>query len=93
MEGMVRCPPIPLCHDDKPDSDFDYLSDRGERIVGTNKSQPDTDGDGIPDGFEILNGTDPSGGNPVFTGILATIAPHTWIFRLCNHRKRPCHSG
>ncbi|MDG1325121.1 MAG: SdrD B-like domain-containing protein, partial [Opitutales bacterium] len=73
--GNGPVPPIPLCHDDKPDSDFDYLSDRGERIVGTNKSQPDTDGDGIPDGFEILNGTDPSGGNPVFTGILATIAP------------------
>ena len=73
--GNGPVPPIALCHDDQADSDFDYLSDRGERVVGTHKNQSDTDGDGIPDGFEILNGTDPSGGNPVFTGILATVPP------------------
>ena len=78
--GNGPVPPIPLCKDDKPDSDYDYLSDRGERVVGTHSQQSDTDGDGIPDGFEIMNGTDPSGGNPVFTGILATIPTPDRVF-------------
>ena len=73
--GNGPVPPIPLCSDDQGDSDYDYLSDRGERVVGTHKNNKDTDGDRIPDGYEILNGTDPSGGNPVFTGVLATVPP------------------
>jgi hypothetical protein len=75
--GNGPVPPIALCTDNQGDSDYDYLSDRGERVVGTHKNNKDTDGDKIPDGYEILNGTDPSGGNPVFTGVLATIPPTT----------------
>ena len=42
--GNAQVPPVALCHDDKPDSDSDYLSDRSERIVGTRVDQSDTDG-------------------------------------------------
>ena len=78
--GNAQVPPVALCHDDKGDSDSDYLSDRSERIVGTRVDQSDTDGDAVPDGFEVLMGSDPTGGNPVFTGILATIPPRRGAF-------------
>ena len=70
--GSRTISPIPICPDQDMDSDDDSLSDRGERIVGTDPQNPDTDHDQFPDGQEILNGTDPNGGNPVFTGILAS---------------------
>ena len=66
--------PIPLAPDNKGDSDFDFLSDRGERIVGTDVSNSDTDGDFLRDGLEILNGSDPNGGNPIFTIVIASAA-------------------
>ena len=70
--GNREVAPIALCPDDKGDSDFDFLSDRGERIVGTDPRNMDTDGDFLRDGLEILNGSDPNGGNPVFTGVIAS---------------------
>ena len=70
--GNREIAPIPLAPDSKGDSDFDFLSDRGERIVGTDVSNADTDGDFLRDGLEILNGSDPNGGNPVFTGVIAS---------------------
>lgn len=46
------------------DSDNDGLSDRRERILGTDPTDPDTDGDGIPDGQDDANadGLPDSGG-------------------------------
>ncbi len=63
---------IPLAPDDLGDRDMDLLSDRAERVVGTDADNNDTDGDRLGDGFEVINGSDPNGGNPVFTGVIAT---------------------
>ena len=42
------------------DSDLDGLTDQGEiQLFKTNPSLPDTDSDGLLDGAEILDGTDP----------------------------------
>lgn len=43
----------------KPDRDKDLLADADELIFGTDPDNKDTDGDGIPDGTEILEGFDP----------------------------------
>jgi len=37
-----------------PDSDGDLLEDSVELALGTDPANPDTDGDGIPDGWEVL---------------------------------------
>ena len=45
------------------DPDMDMLSTHSEKIVGTNSTNPDTDGDGMPDGWEVsygLNATNAS---------------------------------
>ena len=75
-----KIPPIALCPDQSTDSDYDELSDRGERIVGTHPNNPDTDGDSIKDSQEILNGSDPNGENPVFTGVIASAESSTGGF-------------
>ncbi|XAM00077.1 thrombospondin type 3 repeat-containing protein [Phycisphaeraceae bacterium D3-23] len=41
------------------DSDRDGLGERTEHTLGLNPQRSDTDGDGINDGDELLNGTDP----------------------------------
>jgi hypothetical protein len=38
------------------DLDGDGLSNTNEFVLGTNHEMPDTDGDGIPDGYEVGNG-------------------------------------
>ena len=38
------------------DSDMDMLSTSSETVVGTNFTNPDTDGDGMPDGWEVSYG-------------------------------------
>ncbi len=45
---------------DNQDSDFDGLTDREEKIYGTNPNNPDTDNDTYLDGEEIANGYDPT---------------------------------
>ncbi|UJG41294.1 MAG: FG-GAP-like repeat-containing protein [Candidatus Heimdallarchaeum aukensis] len=35
------------------DQDNDRLSDYSEKLFGTDKTNPDTDGDGLPDGYEL----------------------------------------
>jgi len=47
------------------DSDGDILSDQEENIISCNPDNPDTDGDGLMDGVEVLRGTEPTtGGSP-----------------------------
>ena len=41
------------------DRDLDRLADVDEIALGTDPNNPDTDGDGFPDGMEVLAGTDP----------------------------------
>jgi hypothetical protein len=41
------------------DSDSDGLLDDAEAALGTDAYVPDTDGDGMPDGWEIMHGLDP----------------------------------
>ena len=43
-----------------PDFDNDGLSNEMEEIYGTDKNNPDTDGDGFKDGEEVKNGYDPT---------------------------------
>lgn len=38
-----------------PDADADGLSDRAEEALGTDRASADTDGDGLPDGWEARN--------------------------------------
>jgi hypothetical protein len=42
------------------DTDGDGLSNTNEWIVGTDNLNPDTDGDGIPDGWELANALNPT---------------------------------
>lgn len=56
--------PAALSSDDLPlqgdgDHDADDLSFDQERDLGTDPANPDTDGDGDDDGYEVNNGTDP----------------------------------
>ena len=46
------------------DRDFDRLSDEDEAAAGTDPENPDTDGDGLTDGFEVTNGLDPLVAHP-----------------------------
>jgi hypothetical protein len=41
------------------DRDRDGLSDRTERLLGTNLAKADSDGDRLPDAVEVALGTDP----------------------------------
>jgi len=54
-EGLEPFEFVPL------DSDEDGLSDQDERHYGTNRLDPDTDGDGFDDGTEVKNGFNPLG--------------------------------
>ncbi|MGE3308462.1 MAG: Ig-like domain-containing protein [Limisphaerales bacterium] len=54
------------------DLDGDQLPDFVESVIGTSVREADTDRDGIPDGAEIDNGTNPLDGLAVATGIIAS---------------------
>ncbi len=56
----------------RSDADADLLAEDIEYIIGTSPNDKDSDDDGIPDGTEIQNGTDPLDGQPARTGIIAT---------------------
>jgi hypothetical protein len=64
-------PDIILLPDDSADGDGDLLPDIAEFIMGTDSADPDTDNDGVPDGVEVRNGTNPSDGLAVATGVIA----------------------
>ena len=55
------------------DVDTDLLANEVEDILGTNVTIEDTDGDGISDGAEIRNGTNPLDSLAVATGIISTV--------------------
>jgi hypothetical protein len=58
------------------DSDLDGITDEGEKqIYKTDSNNPDTDGDGIYDGVEAANGTDPMGGTLIISGNPEKIIP------------------
>ena len=42
-----------------PDTDHDGLTDAWETVLGTDQTRADSDGDGYPDGTEVLHGYDP----------------------------------
>ncbi|MEM7262297.1 MAG: Ig-like domain-containing protein, partial [Planctomycetota bacterium] len=59
--------------EEKPvDTDGDTLSDRAERIIGSNAELADTNGDGVTDAAAIAQGLDPAMGSGLRTGIVAT---------------------
>ncbi|MGH2692225.1 MAG: hypothetical protein ACRDHM_06945 [Actinomycetota bacterium] len=47
-------------NDSRRDPDSDLLRNLGEFQSGTDPQDPDSDGDGIPDGEEVVDGTDPT---------------------------------
>jgi hypothetical protein len=65
-------PPTVLLPDNGIDTDVDDLSVDAERIIGTNQGNRDTDGDGIFDGIEVRQGTNPLDGLIVATGVIAS---------------------
>ncbi|MFH0856868.1 MAG: sulfatase-like hydrolase/transferase [bacterium] len=50
-----------LNFEQETDSDKDGLSDLREKTLGTDRLNPDTDGDGFIDGVEVINGFNPFG--------------------------------
>ncbi|MBI3783118.1 MAG: Ig-like domain-containing protein, partial [Deltaproteobacteria bacterium] len=69
---IVQVAPFALSPDTSPDVDGDLLGAVSELIVGTNPTDPDTDHDGVRDGVEKQQGTDPLDGLPARTGIIST---------------------
>lgn len=55
------------------DADNDGLANQAEDIIGTNPNLSDSDGDGIQDGAEVEQGSDPLGGLIAQTGLIATV--------------------
>jgi subtilisin family serine protease len=54
-------------YDADADPDNDGVSNLGESIIGTNPCNPDTNGNGGSDGWELINGRDPlKPGDPVY---------------------------
>ena len=56
-----------------PDSDYDGLPDDIEQTIGTSIRRTDTDGNGLDDFVEVMQGLDPLGGRAVATGIVAQL--------------------
>jgi hypothetical protein len=55
------------------DTDGDALHDLGEFVLGTNATDVDSDNDGVRDGPEVQQGTNPLDGFPAATGIIGTV--------------------
>lgn len=70
---------------DAADFDADQLTDREEDVFGTDPGVWDTDGDGYPDGLEVMNLYDPRGKAPaklVDSGLVHEFVSPVWQYRL-----------
>ena len=65
------------------DFDEDGLPDAVEAVIGTQLTSADSDGDGVEDGAEVQQGTDPLDGKPARTGIIATADGSRAVFDVC----------
>lgn len=54
------------------DSDNDGLSDEQEKVLGSDSNDPDTNGNGVLDGQEVLSGLNPAGSGPLPDAFLQT---------------------
>ena len=66
-------PTAMLIEDDFPDTDGDQLSNLVEGILGTSPGSADSDGDGVPDGAEFANRSNPLDNLPPTTGVVASV--------------------
>lgn len=71
--SQTSLPRLIMLPDNNPDTDGDGMSDKAEKILGTDPFNRDSDGDGISDLAEIQQGTDPLSGRAVATGIIASL--------------------
>ncbi|MEM7316824.1 MAG: hypothetical protein AAF497_27135, partial [Planctomycetota bacterium] len=55
------------------DTDMDGLSDIVEDVLGTNRNNPDSDGDGVNDGGEVRQGLDPLDARGFPTGVISSL--------------------
>ncbi|MES2736198.1 MAG: Ig-like domain-containing protein [Verrucomicrobiota bacterium] len=72
-QSTLLFPGISAANGATVDLDGDGLSNLAESVIGTNATLADTDNDGIPDGTEIRQGSDPASGLASSTGILASV--------------------
>lgn len=78
---MAKEPKVDYGNEVIIDSDLDGVTDQAEtQVYFTDSKKPDTDGDGILDGVEILKGTDPlDANNPsVFSAETNNETPWVW---------------
>jgi len=66
-----------------PDADGDGLPDVAEQVAGTDLQKTDSDGDGVGDRAELEQGTNPTDGLAVSTGITATLDTPGTAIDLC----------
>jgi hypothetical protein len=64
-DGLTPAPaPVPVMNDE--DEDHDGLTQTLEAFYGTDVRNPDTDGDGYEDGYEVNHGFNPTGPGKLF---------------------------
>jgi hypothetical protein len=67
-----QLPAVIMRRDRSTDSDQDGPAGRGRVGHGNDAENPDTDGDGVPDGAEVRAGSNATDGLPVATGVIGT---------------------
>lgn len=74
--GLESLLPLVELSDDRlrTDTDYDGLSDLAEFILGTASNDPDSDGDGFPDGEEVFQGSSPFAAQVAGFGVISSSA-------------------